>query len=134
MGVWAVSTWPIAYLAYRFYWRENCEIFRLSDIIINEIEARLRQLLRAHGYPLLLERADPRNVWATTKRPNAVAQWAIFLGGPAVVTILAVVIVLFRCLPDVLHCVGYALLAISAVLIGAFATLLIQQLHQYARW
>jgi hypothetical protein len=20
MGVWAVSTWPIAYLAYRFYW------------------------------------------------------------------------------------------------------------------
>lgn len=133
-GAWAVSTWPVACLAYQFYVRELQEIHRLSEIIRIEIEERLRQLLQVHGHPLLLERADPRGVWKQTGSSQRVSEWAIFLGGPTAVTVLAVGILLIRCVPIALHCFVYLMIALGAAVVGACAVILSQWLHRHCQW
>jgi hypothetical protein len=131
---WAVCTWPIACLTYQFYLREHGEVFRLSAMIKDEIEPRLGQLLGADGHRLLLEGEDPRGVWEITGLPQRIADYGIFLLGPAAVTASAIGILAVRCEPQPLLCLSYVLTAIGATIIGLCATILIRWLYKYCRW
>jgi hypothetical protein len=133
-AVWAVSTWLIACLAYQFYNRENQEILRLSDIIRDTLEVRVRQLVLAYGSPLFMEREDPKDVWKRTRISQCVSEWALFLGGPAIVTAFALAILFLHCISQMLHFLFYVLITFGGIIIGACAAVLVRLLNQHAKW
>jgi hypothetical protein len=127
---WATSTWPIALLTYLFYLRENKEIIdRLSDNIKCDIEKRLRDLLKppSSNDPLLMEREDRRGVLDGTAKWQAMSDWAVFFGGPLIVTALALWLVRSDC--TILHFTW-----VCVALHSVFGTLLVYLLIQNVEW
>jgi hypothetical protein len=91
ISLWALSAWPVAILSLVFYLRELREIGRLSGLIREQLEPRLREQLGITdlGTPMLIEAEDPRGIGRITGPWQLFSDRVVFFGGPLAITMLA---------------------------------------------